>query len=88
MVVPQELALLEAGAVVYKLVGPVLVKQDLEEARQTVEKRMGYISQEVKRYEGKMKELQKNQDALAEKLMELQQNYQQQLGKAGGPSQR
>lgn len=32
---------------VYKLVGPVLVKQDLEEARQTVDKRLEYITKEV-----------------------------------------
>ena len=31
----------------YKLVGPVLVKQDLEEAKQTVNKRLDYISKEV-----------------------------------------
>lgn len=43
----QELALLEADAVVYKLVGPVLVKQELEEAKQTVDKRLQYITKEV-----------------------------------------
>lgn len=43
----QELDLLEGGAVVYKLIGPVLVKQDLEEAKQNVEKRIDYISQEM-----------------------------------------
>ena len=32
---------------VYKLVGPVLVKQDLEEAKQTVDKRLEYITKEV-----------------------------------------
>lgn len=47
MVSLQELALLEDSAVVYKLVGPVLVKQDLEEAKQTVDKRLEYITQEV-----------------------------------------
>ena len=39
--------ILEGDAVVYKLVGPVLVKQDLEEAKQTVEKRLQYITKEV-----------------------------------------
>lgn len=32
---------------VYKLVGPVLVKQDLIEAKQTVDKRLDYITKEV-----------------------------------------
>ena len=31
----------------YKLVGPVLVKQDLDEAKQTVDKRLDYMSKEV-----------------------------------------
>jgi prefoldin beta subunit len=47
MVFSQELAILEGAATVYKLVGPVLVKQDLEEAKQTVDKRLGYITSEV-----------------------------------------
>ena len=43
----QELDLLEDGAVVYKLVGPVLIKQELSEARLTVEKRLEYITKEA-----------------------------------------
>lgn len=34
---------------VFKLVGPALVRQDLEEARQNVDKRIGYINGELKR---------------------------------------
>ena len=43
----QEMDLLEDDAVVYKLIGPVLVRQELSEARQTVEKRLDYISKEL-----------------------------------------
>ena len=43
----QELELLEDDAVVYKLVGPVLVKQDVTEARVTVKKRLDYITKEM-----------------------------------------
>lgn len=32
---------------VYKLIGPVLIKQDLEEAKQNVVKRMDYIKGEL-----------------------------------------
>ncbi len=39
--------LLEEGATVYKLIGPVLVKQDLNEAKQNVEKRIEYITTEM-----------------------------------------
>ena len=43
----QELDVLEDDAVVYKLVGPVLVKQELAEAKQTLEKRLEYINKEL-----------------------------------------
>jgi prefoldin beta subunit len=39
--------LLRANAEVFKLIGPVLVKQDLEEAKQNVSKRMDYIRSEL-----------------------------------------
>lgn len=45
--VPQELELLNDGANVYKLIGPVLVKQDLAEAKANVKKRIEYISAEL-----------------------------------------
>lgn len=43
----QELDLLNDSANVYKLIGPVLVKQDLAEARANVRKRIEYISAEL-----------------------------------------
>ena len=43
----QELDLLEEEANVYKLIGPVLVKQDLAEANANVRKRIEYISAEL-----------------------------------------
>ena len=43
----QELDRLEADSTVYKMVGPVLVKQDLEESRQNVQKRIDFIKGEM-----------------------------------------
>ena len=43
----QELDLLNEDANVYKLIGPVLVKQDLAEANANVRKRIEYISAEL-----------------------------------------
>ncbi|KAG5385113.1 hypothetical protein IGI04_036583 [Brassica rapa subsp. trilocularis] len=43
----KELDLLEEEANVYKLIGPVLVKQDLAEANANVRKRIEYISAEL-----------------------------------------
>jgi prefoldin beta subunit len=45
--VKEELNLLESDANVFKLIGPVLVKQDLEEAHQNVSKRIDYITGET-----------------------------------------
>lgn len=44
---PQELDLINEENVVYKLIGPALIRQDLEEARQNVSKRVDYIQQEM-----------------------------------------
>ncbi|KAL9268743.1 Prefoldin subunit 6-like protein [Drosera capensis] len=44
----KELELLKEDANVYKLIGPVLVKQDLAEANANVKKRIEYISAELK----------------------------------------
>lgn len=38
---------MKSDADVYKLIGPVLIKQELEEAKQNVAKRMDYISGEL-----------------------------------------
>ena len=43
----QELDLLEDDANVFKLIGPVLVKQDLAEAKANVNKRIEYITAEL-----------------------------------------
>lgn len=45
--VKKELDLLKGEDDVFKLIGPVLIKQDLDEAKQNVAKRMEYISSEL-----------------------------------------
>merc|ERR1712136_276631 len=59
--VKDELDILESPANVYKLTGPVLVKQDLEE---------------LKRHEKTISEMQGKQDKHRETLAKLQQQYQ------------
>lgn len=63
---------------VYKLHGPVLVKQDLEESRQNVGKRMDYIKKELKRCNDQIEDLEKKQDKHRENIQKLQQKLQQQ----------
>jgi len=45
----QELDLLDEDAIVYKLIGPAMIKQDLVEAKTNVSKRLEYIQAEMKR---------------------------------------
>lgn len=75
--VKQELDLLKGEAEVYKLIGPVLIRQDLEEAKQNVAKRMDYIRAELKRTEDLIGVLDKKQDGHRETLNKLQQAFQQ-----------
>ncbi|XP_066591320.1 prefoldin subunit 6 [Prorops nasuta] len=77
-----ELDLLKVKDDVYKLIGPVLVKQDLEEAKQNVNKRMDYISAELNRVEDQIGTLDKKQENYRESLAKLQQLYQKTQAKA------
>jgi len=81
-VVQEELDVIEPDGNVYKLMGPVLVKQDLEEAKQTVLKRIEYITAEIKRNDVNIKDVEKKRGASQEILTKLQQQYQQLLTKA------
>jgi len=53
----QELGRLDEDAVVYKLIGPAMIKQDLMEANTNVAKRLEYIQGEVKRITNKLADL-------------------------------
>ncbi|XP_053328716.1 prefoldin subunit 6 [Spea bombifrons] len=80
-IVKEELGFLDDSNTVYKLIGPVLVKQDLEEAKSTVDKRLQYINGEIKRYETLMKDLEKQSEQHRASLSKLQQEYQRAQGK-------
>mmetsp|Transcript_11093 Transcript_11093/g.34021 ORF Transcript_11093/g.34021 Transcript_11093/m.34021 type:complete len:164 (-) Transcript_11093:34-525(-) len=59
--VKKELALLSDDSTIYKLVGPVLIKQDLVEANSNVGKRIEYINGELKRIDDQVKGLEGKQ---------------------------
>ncbi|KAJ3186667.1 hypothetical protein HDU85_007487 [Gaertneriomyces sp. JEL0708] len=77
--VQKELDLMKPDAQVYKLIGPVLVKQEPVEAQTNVKKRIEFISAEIKRLEGQIKELDQKQEAKKAQLIQMQQAYQQQV---------
>jgi len=77
-----ELKRLESDSTVFKMIGPVLVKQDVEESKQNVQKRIDYISGELKRHDVTIKDIENKQTTQRETLGKLQQQYQQQQVKA------
>ncbi|CAN0911460.1 Prefoldin subunit 6 [Linum grandiflorum] len=79
----KELELLREDANVFKLIGPVLVKQDLAEANANVHKRIEYISAELKRHDATLQDLEEKQNSKREAVMKVQQRMQSlQAGKA------
>lgn len=54
------------------------MKQDLEDSRQNVSKRMDYIKKELKRCNDQIEDLEKKQDKHRENIQKLQQKLQQQ----------
>jgi len=80
--VKSELGLLGESDTVFKMLGPVLVKQNLDEAKQNVQKRIDYISGELKRQDNAIKELEKKQESCRENLGKLQHQFQQAQVKA------
>ncbi|KAF4091355.1 hypothetical protein AMELA_G00036040 [Ameiurus melas] len=83
-IVKEELDLLDSQNTVYKLIGPVLVKQDLDEAKATVAKRLEYINGEIKRYDSLLKEMEQKTEQHREVLASLQQEFQRAQGLAVG----
>uniref|UniRef100_A0A182NPE9 Probable prefoldin subunit 6 n=1 Tax=Anopheles dirus TaxID=7168 RepID=A0A182NPE9_9DIPT len=78
----EELQMLKPTNTVYKLYGPVLVKQDLEESKQNVGKRIEYITKELKRCAENITQLEQKQDKYRANLQKLQQQYQNQMAMA------
>ena len=83
-----EFKLLTDDAKVYKLVGPILAQQDIEESRNNVEKRVEFIEREVARlttleseFQNKLNEktasVKKIQGEMQQMVMQMQQKAQQ-----------
>lgn len=73
--VKEELDFLTPENKVYKMTGPVLVEQEIDEAKQNVEKRIMFISSEIKRNEDLLKDLGGKQEKQQEILQRLQKEF-------------
>jgi len=74
--VKDELDNLEEDAKVFKLIGPALIRQDTNDAKQNVNKRIEYINGELKRQDETLADLSKKEDDLKEELQTIQTQMQ------------
>lgn len=76
-VVKTELDFVKDNEEVYKMIGKVLIKQDLTEAKQNVAKRIEYIKGEIKRIDNTSAVTELKLEECRTKLTKLQQELQQ-----------
>ncbi|RFU30859.1 hypothetical protein B7463_g5504, partial [Scytalidium lignicola] len=81
--VQKEFANLNDDANIYKLVGPVLLKQDKAEAVMAVDGRLEFIVNEIKRVEKQIKDVQEKSDKLRMEIQSEGQPTQNPAIKAG-----
>ena len=77
----QEFNLMSGDASVYKLVGPVLAKQDSNEAKTNVEKRIEYITKEIERMDKLEQDFQNKVEEKKANIMKLQDDMRREIMK-------
>lgn len=75
--VQKEFSLLPATSQIYKLIGPVLLKQDRSEAVMAVEGRLEFIEKEIKRIETQIQTMQSESESRKMEVYQLQTQLQQ-----------
>ncbi|KAG9551674.1 hypothetical protein KCU71_g14314, partial [Aureobasidium melanogenum] len=75
--VKSEFANLDDDANIYKLVGPILLKQDVSEAKSTVDGRLEFIEKEINRIEKQISDIQEKSEEKKMAVFQLQTEIQQ-----------
>jgi len=78
--VQKEFAALNEDANIYKLVGPVLLKQDKTEAVLAVDGRLEFIENEIKRVEKQIADIEEKSDLKRIEIVQAQSESQQDQG--------
>ncbi|KAK4652832.1 Prefoldin subunit 6 [Podospora pseudocomata] len=78
--VKQEFEKLKDGETIYKLIGPVLLKQDRTDAESTVKGRLEFIEKEITRLEGHIKETQAKMEKKKTEIIQVQTSAQAAVG--------
>ncbi|KAI8988528.1 Prefoldin [Mycotypha africana] len=76
-IVNKEFQHLDDDSNIYKLIGPVLVKQDKTEAETNVKNRLNLIASEIKRVESQLTDLTQKSEKKKQEIAKLQMEYQQ-----------
>ncbi|KAJ5390132.1 prefoldin subunit 6 [Penicillium cataractarum] len=80
--VQSEFAQLDDESNIYKLIGPVLLKQDKTEAVMAVSGRLEFIEKEIKRIEKEIEEKQEISEKKRAEIVQFQSQVQQQAAQA------
>jgi prefoldin beta subunit len=72
----KELKLLSDDSTVFKKIGPCLIKQDMFEAKSNVEKRIGYITEELSRIEHQKQQAEEKRAKISKALQKTQGDVQ------------
>mmetsp|Transcript_29486 Transcript_29486/g.84066 ORF Transcript_29486/g.84066 Transcript_29486/m.84066 type:complete len:129 (-) Transcript_29486:36-422(-) len=83
--VKEEFDNIEDDAVIYKLVGPLMVKQNVTDAMSNVEKRLDYISGELDRSNKIIEDQEKDMQEKQKVLAKIQEEAQQAQAASAGP---
>lgn len=74
--VKDEMLNLEDGSKIFKLIGPALLRQETSEAKSNVDKRINYITGEIKRHDDLLKDLEKKLEESRSSVQSLQTQIQ------------
>lgn len=53
----EEIDLLEPESIIYKLIGPLMIKQDLVEVKQNVDARLKFLNERIQYYDKEIEEV-------------------------------
>ena len=75
--VKQELDLITGEAVVYKKIGPCLVKQDVQSAQDLISKRMEFVERSIKGIDKNVEKKQEEMTKIENRVQQLQAKHQE-----------
>eukprot|EP01060_Flectonema_neradi_P005570 TRINITY_DN1370_c2_g1_i1.p1 TRINITY_DN1370_c2_g1~~TRINITY_DN1370_c2_g1_i1.p1 ORF type:complete len:146 (+),score=44.20 TRINITY_DN1370_c2_g1_i1:90-527(+) len=77
--VSNEMDVMEEGAEVYKLIGPALVSQDVEDAKAIVTKRLEYINNEIKTVDKEIENVNKQHEKQKKAVVQVQEDFKSEI---------